>query len=607
MRALSTLSLATLLGSVQFVHAAHSTFDPSALSTARLSASRFEHRRNQKYLSSIAPLGPLRSNLALRGGSVPELKSRVKLTIECSGLEYSDWKTWPFSKADPLVVVYLHGPNGSMTEVGRTECVTDNPNPTFATKVEVDYFFETRQQLQFVVVQGGQGTADPPAELGRLQCTLSSIVGSRAGKLTRKLEASPSGKKAKGRLTVLAEEVKGKRGDVLKLELKGLDLRQMDGFFAKSDPYLLFFRKRPDKSLEQVHRTETVTQNLNPTWKTVKVPLSDLCNGDLKAKWKVECWDADLLTADDEIGGVETTVEEILTKPTLPLIDREGRESLKCGSLIVTSSAVERVPSFLDYVVSGCEVTVSVAIDFTASNQDAHLPTSLHSRTGPNQYAQAMQAVGEILIEYDHDKKIAAFGYGAILPGEAEPSHCFPLTGNHAAVEVDGVQGLLDAYEKTAASVRLHGPTNFAPSIERAAMLARESAKHAYQVLLIVTDGCITDKSATVDAIVKASHLPLSIIIVGVGGEDFSDMNFLDGDKNALVDGDGNVALRDIVQFVPFRECKGDPAALASQVLRELPGQLLQYHALKGIKPHSWADSAVPLDLPADNAWAFAA
>ena len=36
--------------------------------------------------------------------------------------------------------------------------------------------------------------------------------------------------------------------------------------------------------------------------------------------------------------------------------------------------------------------------------------------------------------------------------------------------------------------------------------------------------------SSTIDAIVRASNYPLSIIIVGVGGADFTDMNTLDCD-----------------------------------------------------------------------------
>ena len=51
-----------------------------------------------------------------------------------------------------------------------------------------------------------------------------------------------------------------------------------------------------------------------------------------------------------------------------------------------------------------------------------------------------------------------------------------------------------------------------------------------YYVLLILTDGAICDMGQTKDAIVAASHLPISIIIVGVGNADFSSMNILDGD-----------------------------------------------------------------------------
>jgi len=74
-----------------------------------------------------------------------------------------------------------------------------------------------------------------------------------------------------------------------------------------------------------------------------------------------------------------------------------------------------------------------------------------------------------------------------------------------------------------------------------------------YFVLLIITDGAISDMADTKRAIVYASTLPYSIIIVGVGSADFSAMDALDCDTGLLRDQDGHVAQRDIVQFVPFR------------------------------------------------------
>ena len=73
-------------------------------------------------------------------------------------------------------------------------------------------------------------------------------------------------------------------------------------------------------------------------------------------------------------------------------------------------------------------------------------------------------------------------------------------------------------------------------------------------MLLIITDGVITDMDQTRSAIVQASRLPMSIIIVGVGGADFSEMEFLDSDDKLLRSASGEIAARDIVQFVPFRD-----------------------------------------------------
>ena len=58
-----------------------------------------------------------------------------------------------------------------------------------------------------------------------------------------------------------------------------------------------------------------------------------------------------------------------------------------------------------------------------------------------------------------------------------------------------------------------------------------------------------TKKSYFRAAIVAASNLPMSIIIVGVGNENFQTMEYFDGDKSGPIkDAQGNRAARDIVQ-----------------------------------------------------------
>lgn len=69
-----------------------------------------------------------------------------------------------------------------------------------------------------------------------------------------------------------------------------------------------------------------------------------------------------------------------------------------------------------------------------------------------------------------------------------------------------------------------------------------------------------------IDEIIQAASLPLSIIIVGVGNANFDNMNKLDGD-NGIFNSQGVKALRDIVQFVPFRDVQLNPDILAKELL----------------------------------------
>ena len=99
-----------------------------------------------------------------------------------------------------------------------------------------------------------------------------------------------------------------------------------------------------------------------------------------------------------------------------------------------------------------------------------------------------------------------------------------------------------------------------------------------YTICLIITDGIITDFDQTVDEIVKASDLPVSIIIIGVGDADFDQMSDLDGDTEPLFSKRLNKFVsRDLVQFVPFRDVKHNPEMLAKKVLEEVPNQMNQY------------------------------
>eukprot|EP00172_Hildenbrandia_rubra_P002305 Plantae.Rhodophyta-Hildenbrandia_rubra.ctg306.p3 GENE.Plantae.Rhodophyta-Hildenbrandia_rubra.ctg306~~Plantae.Rhodophyta-Hildenbrandia_rubra.ctg306.p3 ORF type:complete len:301 (-),score=61.36 Plantae.Rhodophyta-Hildenbrandia_rubra.ctg306:4021-4812(-) len=253
------------------------------------------------------------------------------------------------------------------------------------------------------------------------------------------------------------------------------------------------------------------------------------------------------------------------------------------------------MPTFFAYLQGGLHLHFTVAVDFTRSNKEPHDPASLHhmDQMGSNMYTQAISAVGNVIAPYSPDNRFVALGFGASLPPQNQVSHKFSMSA-HADPHVSGVQGILQAYQKCLSSVQLSGPTHFTPIISHVMQLCRNRQQigqnlQDYDVLLILTDGIVNDMSSTIDAIIEASSLPMSIIIVGIGNkEDWGKMHLLDGDNEDLVSSDGRrKGERDIVQFVEYSKfAHRTPDRLAAKLLEELPGNVVDFFFDRNVRPN---------------------
>ncbi|XP_019498128.1 PREDICTED: copine-7 isoform X4 [Hipposideros armiger] len=521
--------------------------------------------------------------------------SKVELRLSCRHLLDRD----PLTKSDPSVLLLLRL-QGQWVQVGRTEVVPSCLHPTFSKVFTLDYYFEEVQKLRFEVYDSHGPSSHSCQDddfLGGMECTLGQIVAQK--KMTQALLLKFGRNAGKSTITVIAEDISANNGYVeLSFRARKLDDKDL---FSKSDPFLEMYRVNDDQSEQLVYRTEVVKNNLSPAWEPFKVSLNCLCSCEETRPLKGLVWDHDSRGKHDLIGEFATTFAE------MQKAFREGQAQWDCmntkykqkkrnyknsGVVILADLKLHRVHSFLDYIMGGCQVHCTVAIDFTASNGDPRNSCSLHyiNPFQPNEYLQALVAVGEVCQDYDSDKRFSALGFGARIPPKFEVSHDFAINFNPEDDECEGIQGVVEAYQNCLPRVQLYGPTNVAPIISKVARMAAAEERTAeasqYYILLILTDGVVTDMADTREAIVRASHLPMSVIIVGVGNADFTDMQTLDGDAGVLCSPRGEPAARDIVQFVPFRELKNaSPAALAKCVLAEVPKQLVEYYSHKELPP----------------------
>ena len=223
-------------------------------------------------------------------------------------------------------------------------------------------------------------------------------------------------------------------------------------------------------------------------------------------------------------------------------------------------------------------------------------PKSLHyvNPSNPdilNSYQEAIISAADILLEYDADKLVPVYGFGANLnfPNlkTTGASHCFPCSGDPKDDERPGIEGIFEVYNYAIRHVSLNGPTNFEPLFRKILNTCKEKQVENpdnYCFFMVITDGEIHDFDKTADVIVEACDHPMSIVIIGVGNEAFQRMR--DFDEGHFTNRLGQKPKRDIVRFVKFNDFKQSRMALSQEVLKEIPIQVEQFYTMMGRKPN---------------------
>ncbi len=502
----------------------------------------------------------------------------LPITLEFKAENLLDKDT--FSKSDPMVVLYKLTPkvagfgfkpekgNFNSTEVFRSERIKNNLNPHWAKTYTCEYRFEEEQWMFIQILDVDEKhSADVSDQdfLGGLITTVGRIVnGQEAGwfkaALLDKKQQQISTHKAASMVCVkstVMPRVATNYTFKCKFTLESTRMLKSDTPFFQvinQNGQVVFESKKghgkvseyPEFSLPGMHVVST-------TWHFAH-------NHD-----------------DDDIGKVTLTEHQLTTLPagsSVQVMDAKGK--LKGNLTFIRVDCVQTQEEIKESIIhqlnTGLNISAVVAFDFTGSNGDPKQPHSLHYLAGRNQYRDAASAVVPIIDQYDSDGSYPVYGFGMSYDGR-NTDHCKLL-----APDAKYSDGVVMTYENAihANGFQLSGPTYFAPIINAVANGVPDG-KQNYTVLVIFTDGAINDMDQTIEAIVAASYKPMSLIIVGIGNADFGPMNRLDNDgKPPLKDRSGRSAKRDIVQFVPLRECPDGPT-LQAATLAELPKQILEF------------------------------
>jgi Copine/C2 domain len=348
----------------------------------------------------------------------------------------------------------------------------------------------------------------PHKVMGTALFEVGQILGTRGNVGSKKLQMA-------GAIYVNIERSipEGDSGKIL-LQLRGIKLKNCQTLGRVSSPYYELYRKidRPTgASWISVYRSNVIRNDLNPLWTGTTLDIGATCNGDFNRSMKLIVWDHRKSGKHKMMGEFETTMQGF----TEAMMENQGegftlmnksekmvgqievleasisgpvRSNQNTGSNNADTSRSNRVesvsvtpsktvsdrPEFVDYLSGGCQISLAVAIDFTASNGDPRQAGTPHFFHPPeskewNDYEKAIFAVGSILAKYDSDQRFPVWGFGAKYNNIVR--HCFQCGTD---VEVEGVQGIMDAYRGVFRTpLTMSFPTNLTEVIQTASAYAR--------------------------------------------------------------------------------------------------------------------------------------
>lgn len=426
------------------------------------------------------------NNFAVNPG---ELQCRVKLSIQltnANGTTYS-YKAYDTSqKANKLLVQ-------SEDIAARAGSVT------FNSVFIMEYFFEREQPLRIEILKNKSIKLD-------CDVTLGSIVGSRKNTLSKKL-----GKNTEETIVIQATELKNNKQYVhLAFEVpnQGLDYQN-----PKNRIYFEIFKET------KLYTSETISRQ--GTFQTLAIPI-ELVAGTFQIMFynsKGRVTHTINITAEQ--------LNSLYGQTFIVPLSHRRNMTLKHKSKVKTNY------TFIDYLQSGVQIGLGIAIDFTGSNGSPRDPSTLHyiSPGVPNGYERAIMSCGNIVAYYDYDQLFPVYGFGAVVPGETQASMCFHLNMQQDP-HICTINQVINAYHNIVFQLKFSGPTYFSAVLEKTiSMIQYENDNLKYNILLILTDGIINDMDKTIDLLVKASKLPLSVIILGIGNANFDNMEVLDADE----------------------------------------------------------------------------
>ena len=254
---------------------------------------------------------------------------------------------------------------------------------------------------------------------------------------------------------------------------------------------------------------------------------------------------------------------------------------------IINKSIETEKKTILNYLLNNLTINLGIGIDFTRSNLVPSELDSLHniSKGIPNNYEKIILSLGKILSQYNPSKNFPVFGFGAFI--DLKSNDCFNINFQ-IDPNINTIEKVIEEYHKCINKIEFSGPTNVFPILNRFVnKIKNDKIINNYNIFLLLTDGLIDDMNNAIDILIESSNYPISVIIVGIGDENFDQMEFFNQDSFPMISRKNIKRIRCSVKFLNFSKFNNNENLLCQSIMEFLYNDIIEYYNIKNISPSS--------------------
>ena len=226
--------------------------------------------------------------------------------------------------------------------------------------------------------------------------------------------------------------------------------------------------------------------------------------------------------------------------------------------------------TFFDYIKAGIKLKSIIGIDFTQGSEHG-----IDEKN--NQYLQTIAQFREIMYCYMRDFDV--YGYGAKFSDTNQKQDFFNLNLKDKS-PLHGYTNVEKAYKECFKKINYCDNDSLSPLLKNIKDIIHKNYEPEFYyifLLLISNPPKKEDIQKCIDAFIENTYLPLSVVIIGIGDKDFTDIKNLFSSKYKYSSKEIE-KMRNNIYFFPLKDFNFKYELALSESLKEVPKQLVEYY-----------------------------